>query len=67
MLCYCSVEVSSSISQWFRYINGVLKCNRLAVHFRLTLDMIFVVLYKFLNCAVDKAIDAGHTAITNCN
>ena len=44
----------------------MLKCNRLAVHFRLTVD-IFVVLYKYLNCAADKVIDAGHTAITDCN
>ena len=29
--------------------------------------MIFAVLYKFLNCAVEKAIDSGHTAITDCN
>ena len=34
---------------------------------KLTLDMIFVVLYKQLNCAVDKTIDAGHTAVTDCN
>ena len=45
----------------------MLKCDRLAVHFGLTLDMIFVVLYKYLNCAADKAIDAGHTAISDCN
>ena len=43
----------------------VFKCNNLAVNFKLTLDMIFVVLYKFLNCAVDKTIDTGH--ITDCN
>ena len=41
-------------------------CYYLAVHFRLTLD-IFAVLYNHLNCAADKAIDAGHTAITDCN
>ena len=29
--------------------------------------MIFAVLYKYLNRAADKTIDAGHTAITNCN
>ena len=29
--------------------------------------MIFVVLYKYLNCAVDKAIDTGHTTSTDCN
>ena len=38
-------------------------CYCLAVHFRLTHD-IFAVLYKYLNCAADKGIDAGHTAIT---
>ena len=45
-------------------VNGLLKCNRLAVHFKLTLGMIFVVLYKYLNCVTYNAIDAGHTAIT---
>ena len=36
--------------------------------FKLTLDMIFVVLYKYLNCSADKTvtIDAGHTASTDC-
>ena len=29
--------------------------------------MLFVVLYKYLNCAADKAIDAGHAGITDCN
>ena len=29
--------------------------------------MIFVVLYKYLNCAVDKTIDTGHTTSTDCN
>ena len=29
--------------------------------------MIFVVLYKYLNCAVDIAIDTGHTISTDCN
>ena len=29
--------------------------------------MIFVVLYKQLNCATDKIIDTGHTASTDCN
>ena len=28
--------------------------------------MIFVVLYKYLNCAVDKTIDTGHTTSTDC-
>ena len=45
-------------------VNGLLKCNRLAVHFKLTLGVIFAVLYKYLNCVAYKAIDAGHTAIT---
>ena len=34
------------------WVNGLFKCNKLAVHFKLTLDMIFVVLYKYLNRAV---------------
>ena len=29
--------------------------------------MIFVVLYKYLNCAADNTIDTGHTASTDCN
>ena len=29
--------------------------------------MIFVVLYKWLNCAADETIDTGHTASTDCN
>ena len=29
--------------------------------------MIYVVLYKYLNCATDKTIDGGHTASTDCN
>ena len=29
--------------------------------------MIFVVLFKYLICAVDKTIYAGHTASTGCN
>ena len=29
--------------------------------------MIFVVLYKYLNCAADKTIDGGHTASTDYN
>ena len=41
--------------------------QKLVVHLKLTLDTIFVVLYKYLNCAADKAIDAGHTAVTDCN
>ena len=35
--------------------------------FKLTLGITFVVLYKYLNCAADKAIDAGHTTSTDCN
>ena len=49
------------------WVNGVFKWNNLAVQFKLTLDMIFVVLHKYLNCAPDKTIDAGHTASTDCN
>ena len=48
-------------------VNGVYKCNKSAVHFKFTLDKIFVVLYKYLNCAADKTIDGGHTASTDCN
>ena len=29
--------------------------------------MIFVILYKYLNCAADETSDTGHTAITDCN
>ena len=29
--------------------------------------MIFVVPYKYLNCAIDKTIDTGHTASAVCN
>ena len=29
--------------------------------------MIFVVLYKSLNCAGDKTIDGGNTTSTDCN
>ena len=29
--------------------------------------MIFVVLYKYLNCVVDKTIDTGHTTSTDSN
>ena len=35
-----------------------------AVHFKLTLGMIFVVLYKHLNCAADNTIDTGQN--TDC-
>ena len=29
--------------------------------------MIFVVLYKYLNCVIDKTIDSGDTTSTDCN
>ena len=29
--------------------------------------MIFVVLYKYLNCAADETFDKGHNAITDYN
>ena len=29
--------------------------------------MVFAVLYKYLNCAVNKTIDTGHTTSTYCN
>ena len=48
-------------------VDGVFKCNKLAVDFKLTLDMIFVVLCKYLNCAADKTIDGAHTASADCN
>ena len=34
-------------------VNRVFKCDKLAVRFKFTLG-IFVVLYKYLDCAVDK-------------
>ena len=49
------------------WINIVFKCNKLAAHFKSTLDMIFVVSYKELNWVPDKTFNAGHTASTNCN
>ena len=30
-------------------------------------NMIFLVLYKYFNCAVDKAIDTSHSTSTDCN
>ena len=45
---------------------SILERDKLPVHLKLTLD-IFVVLYKQLSCAGDKAIDADHTASTDCN
>ena len=29
--------------------------------------MVFMAIYKYLNCAANKTIDAGHTASTDCN
>ena len=49
------------------WVNGVFKCNKLAVLFKLTPAMISVVLYKYLNYAAGKTIDAGHTASADCN
>ena len=40
--------------------------HKLAVYLKLTLDMISVVLYKYLNCVADKTIEAGHAASTDC-
>ena len=47
-------------------VNGVFKCNNWAVNFKLSLDMIYFALCKYLNYAADKIIDAGHTASTDC-
>ena len=52
---------------WLLGVNGVFKCKKLAVHFKLTLDMKFVVLYKYLNCPAYKTIDTRHIASTNYN
>ena len=43
---------------WVNYLNviRVFKCNKLAVYFKLTLGMTFVVLYKYLNCAADEIL-----------
>ena len=49
------------------WVNGVFKCNKLTVHFKLTLGMVFVILYKHLHCTADKAIDTNHTTTTDCN
>ena len=43
--------------------NRIFKCNKFAV----SLCMIFAVLYKYLNCDVDKTIDSGHATSTDCN
>ena len=29
--------------------------------------MIFVFLYKYVSCAVDKTVDTGYTTSTDCN
>ena len=59
----------SPVVLWF--VNGCEenpnRKKKLAVHFKLTLDMIFVVLHKNLICAADKTIDGGHTASTDWN
>ena len=44
-----------------------IKCNKLAVHFKLNLGIIFMVLDKNLNYVADKTINAGNTASTDCN
>ena len=64
--------VSLFYGNFFRYesvfcVHGVFKCNKLAVYFKLTLDMISVVLYKYLNCTAEKTIGECHTASTDCN
>ena len=41
--------------------------HKLEVHFKLTLEMMFVVLYKYLNCVADKTIEGGHTASNDWN
>ena len=48
-------------------MNEIIKCNKLAVYFELILGIIFVVQYKYLNCAVYKTISTGHTTSTDCN
>ena len=49
------------------FVSGVIKWNKLALYFKLTLHVIFVVLYKYLNFAADRTIDACHTASTDYN
>ena len=48
-------------------VHGVFKCNKLAFDFELTLDMISVALYRYLNWGAEKTIVEGHTASTECN
>ena len=43
------------------YLNAIGQSNKL------TLYLMLVVLYKQLNCAANKTIDACHTASTDCN
>ena len=45
-------------------VHRVFKYNKLAVGFKLTIVIVFVVLYIYLNCAADKTIDEGHI---DCN
>ena len=45
------------------WVNVVFKCNKLAVHFKLNLEMVLVVLCKYLNCAVDESFDTGYTTV----
>ena len=49
------------------WINRVFKCSKLAVHFKLILSMTFAVLYKYLNCALDKTIDTCHATSADCD
>ena len=59
------LSCGSFFKNWSAFwVYGVFKCNKLAAHFKLTLDLICVVLYKYLNCTADKTIDAGETART---
>ena len=40
---------------------------KLAVNFKLILGMIFVVLYRKFNSAVDKTINTGQTTNASCD
>ena len=44
-----------------------IKCNKLAVHFKFNLGIIFMVLDKNVTYVADKTINAGNTASTGCN
>ena len=48
---------------FFGGVNRVFKCNKLVVHSKLTLEMVLVVLYNYLNCAVDKTIDTVYATV----